>query len=280
MNGKTYLDLGNDNWEVVEISADGWRVITNPPIKFQQPKGLLPLPTPQQGGSIDLLKKFVSTGGGYSCRELYGNGEEHIFDVQRPAMLTGINNPVKRSDLLDRALLIDLPVISEGDRRPERDLWAEFEVVRPLIIGALCDGVSAAIRNLPNTELKSLPRMADFALWGCAAESAFGWPAGSFLEAYEHNRRSADELALESPLAQAVISFMVDKHDWEGTATELLGQLNSRVDEMTRTRPEWARTGSALSGQLKELAPNLRAAGIDFERGRDGKKRSISLVKR
>jgi len=38
---------------------------------------------------------------------------------------------------------------------------------------------------------RALPRMINFALWATAAESAFGWPEGAFLEAYRTNRAEA-----------------------------------------------------------------------------------------
>src|SRR3990167_7376198 len=35
-NGKHYLDLGDDTWRVVETDESGWRVVSNPPIKFRR----------------------------------------------------------------------------------------------------------------------------------------------------------------------------------------------------------------------------------------------------
>jgi len=73
--------------------------------------------------------------------------------------------------------------IPEDRRRPEAELYAAFEKVRPFILGALLNGVATALRQLPNVKLSSLPRMADFALWATAAETAFGWDRGAFLAA-------------------------------------------------------------------------------------------------
>jgi len=44
--GKLYLDLGDDTWRVVEIDAEGWRVISDPPIRFRRTRGMQPLPEP------------------------------------------------------------------------------------------------------------------------------------------------------------------------------------------------------------------------------------------
>ena len=34
-DGKIFVDLVNDRWEVIEISVDGWRTVTNPPVRFR-----------------------------------------------------------------------------------------------------------------------------------------------------------------------------------------------------------------------------------------------------
>src|SRR5262249_45998132 len=136
----------------------------------------------------------LSTGGGFATRELYTDMDEIIFDSQRPVMLTSIEEVATRSDLLDRCLVVWLPTIPADRRRAEADLMAAYEKVRPQILGALLDAVSAALRNLATVKLEGLPRMADFALWASAAESAFGWDEGTFYRAYQGNRESANEV--------------------------------------------------------------------------------------
>jgi hypothetical protein len=51
--GHTYLDLVDEDWRAVEIGPDGWRVIESPPVRFRRPAGILPLPVPEPGGSIE-----------------------------------------------------------------------------------------------------------------------------------------------------------------------------------------------------------------------------------
>src|SRR5439155_19306181 len=57
---RLYLDLADDNWRVIEISSRGWQVVANPPVRFKRTKGMLPLPIPEQGGSIDKLARFIN----------------------------------------------------------------------------------------------------------------------------------------------------------------------------------------------------------------------------
>lgn len=47
--GNLYLDLCDDGWRQVEISVDGWRVLTTPVVRFIRPPTALPLPEPVGG---------------------------------------------------------------------------------------------------------------------------------------------------------------------------------------------------------------------------------------
>ena len=58
--GRVYLDLANDQWEVVEIDRSGWRVVSDPPVKFRRAKAMLPLPHPETGGELSALRRFVN----------------------------------------------------------------------------------------------------------------------------------------------------------------------------------------------------------------------------
>ncbi len=57
--GRLYLDLADEDWRVVEIGRDGWRVMTSPPVRFRRSAGMLPLPIPEQGGSIEALNSLL-----------------------------------------------------------------------------------------------------------------------------------------------------------------------------------------------------------------------------
>ena len=61
-NGKIYLDLCNDNWQIIEIDTDGWRIIEaqDAPVRFRRTKAMLALPTPTRNGDISKLKSFLN----------------------------------------------------------------------------------------------------------------------------------------------------------------------------------------------------------------------------
>lgn len=220
----------------------------------------------------------LSTGGGFATRELYTDQDEIIFDAMRPVMLTSIEEVATRSDLLDRCLIVWLPSIPEDKRRSEEEMMLAFEHVQPQILGALFDALSGALRELPNTQLDKLPRMADFARWVTAAESALGWDSGDFMAAYQGNRDSANDLAIESsPVGQPLLVCLEANGWWDGTATALLDEIEKHVSEQTKRHKAWPKNGRSLAGQLKRISPNLRLAGWEVEYHRDAAQRTWSI---
>lgn len=362
-DGSIWLDLCDEEWRAVKISAEGWEVVKEPPVKFRRTKGMKALPIPVKGGSISSLRQLVnvsdsdwplliswlvaafrpgypfpvlvlhgeqgsakstvskmlrnlidpntaplrseqrderdlilaatngwvvgldnlsrlptwlsdalcrlSTGSGFATRTLYENDEETLFMAMRPIILNGIEELTTRSDLLDRSVIIHLPAISPEKRKTEAEVWQEFETIRPFVLGALLDSVSAALRTIEEVQLKQKPRMADFALWATAAEESLGLESGAFVSAFMENRECANELALEaSPIASALIEFMQDQGSWNGKSSKLLEELNQRASDEVKKQQGWPKRANSLSGSIKRIAPNLRAVGIESMMGR------------
>jgi hypothetical protein len=55
-----YLDLADPEWRAAEITPDGWRVVAEPPLRFRRSRGMLPLPRPVSGGSLEELRPFLN----------------------------------------------------------------------------------------------------------------------------------------------------------------------------------------------------------------------------
>jgi hypothetical protein len=370
LNGIIYLDLANECWQAVEVSASGWQIVDTPPVKFRRAKGMLPLPVPGTAGTLAALRPFVNvaseedwrllvswllatlrptgpypvlviygeqgsaksslvrvlralvdpdtaalrttprdkrdlviaatngwlialdnlshlpdwlsdalcrlaTGSGFATRELYTDAEEAIFAAQRPVVMNGIEEVATRGDLLDRALILYLPTILEDKRQDEKTFWQAFETHQPQILGALLTVVSTALQHVASVQLTQKPRMADFAVWACAAADACGWTAEDFLDAYQGVREAAYDLTLDaSPVAPFVRQLVTSRGHWTGTASELLAELEAltaggptpqgtmQVRSDVTKQKAWPKNGRALSNVLRRLAPTLRAVGI------------------
>ena len=206
----------------------------------------------------------LATGGGMRTRALWTNSDEMTFAGARPIMAEGIANFVTRPDLIDRSIIF--AVKSLQNRRTERELLTEFDRYKAGIFGALCDMLVTGVRQLPETHLVSLPRMADFATWSVACG------LDTFEAAYARNRQNAIDVILEHDiLAQSVKALVTAKGEWQGTAMELLDQIGptGRV-----TVPK------VLSDQLRRLAPMLRSHGIGVEyESRTADRRGIRIFR-
>jgi hypothetical protein len=125
---------------------------------------------------------------------------------------------------------------------------------------------------LPEVRLPRLPRMADFALWATACETAF-WPAGTFLRAYEANRRAAIETVIEAdPVAARVRDILADQTIWSGNASDLLRIGVDTVGNGGAPRdPGWPKSPRALAGRLRRAQTALRTLGIEIAFGREGR---------
>jgi len=219
----------------------------------------------------------LATGGGFAVRQLYTDQDEVLFDAARPVILNGIEDIVTRPDLADRAVFLTLEPIPEKRRRPEQELWAAFEAERPRLLGVLLDAVVEGLKRLPDTHLPKLPRMADFALWASACETAL-WPSGTFWSAYCGNRDEAVDGVIDAdPVAAAVRAVMTERTEWTGTASDLLGALAEMAGERVAKSKTWPDSPRALSGRLRRAATFLRKIGIDIGFEREGRARTRTI---
>jgi hypothetical protein len=360
-----YLDLADQRWQVVEIGPDGWRITTHPPVRFRRAAGMLPLPVPERGGSIETLASFlniqtrddqvlvvswllgalhypgpfpllaiagelgsaktvlskilralidpnvapvralpreerelmiaannghvlafdnlsslpgwlsdalcrIASGGSFALRQLYTDADEVLFQAARPTILNGIEDVVTRQDLADRAIFLTMGSLRDEQRRPEAEIWHQFERVRPRILGALLDAVAHGLRMRDRMQFVRLPRMADFAKWAAACETAL-WSRGTFLMAYNANRRRAVEDTIEAdPVAACVRRIMTGQARWVGTASDLLKATAVGGYPLAGRIADWPKNPRALAGRLRRSQAFLRTLGIEIAFNREG----------
>jgi hypothetical protein len=212
----------------------------------------------------------LASGGSFAVRQLYTDDEEVLFKAARPTLLNGIEDIIGRPDLADRAIFLTLAPIGEEQRRSETELWREFELARPTILGVLLDAAAHGLRAVGSVHLGRLPRMADFALWATACETAL-WPAGTFTRAYAANRKTAIEGIIDSdPIAACVRDFMSERSSWTGSAADFL-QASAERTRQTSDSIGWPKNPRAIAGHLRRAQTFLRALGIDIAFSREGR---------
>ncbi|AXI02604.1 hypothetical protein [Aquirhabdus parva] len=366
-DGAYWLDLCNDTWQAVKISAQGWQVIDQPSVLFTRSSSMRQLPMPTAGagnlnalwavanipeserllivawlleclrpetpyvvlelsgeqGSAksstqDALRNLIdpnrsnlrtapknkddvfinarnshlvsyenlshlsadyqdalctlATGGGFASRTLYTNTDETVIDLKKPIILNGISVIVTAQDLLDRAIHIDLPVLSNTVTESELDDY--WQIHHSGIFSSLLDVFVSALAQLPHVDLSDerLPRMADFTLLGEAVYQAHGQPAKTFLHDYRERRKDGIYRTLEaSPVAMAMQELLRKRPSgFVGTVQQLLNELEHyREDNDT-----WVKSAKGLADLIQRLKPAMRQIGIylskDTKRSRNG----------
>jgi hypothetical protein len=59
-DGAIYLDLCDAKWRCVKVSVEGWRLVDDPPIRFRRSPGMLALPEPLAGGTVEEIFRFIN----------------------------------------------------------------------------------------------------------------------------------------------------------------------------------------------------------------------------
>src|SRR5690349_9154125 len=115
--------------------------------------------------------------------------------------------------------------------------------------------------------------MADFAIWASACETAF-WPGGTFMRAYEANRRAAIAGVIDAdPVAACIREIMAARSAWAGTAGELLhlAETEESKDGVSTGGARWPKNPRALAGRLRRAQTPLRSLGIEIAFSREGR---------
>jgi len=222
----------------------------------------------------------LAAGGGVAGRALFTNDEPNVIHAQRPVIINGIDEFVCRADLADRCVFLHLPPIIAGSRRVEVELWRSFQADYPAILGGLLSAVVGGLRELPSVRLAELPRMADFACFGEAVGRGLGWPAETFLSAYNDNRQETTLTALEESVLATVLLDMAawgGLENWTRSATEMLEALSRYVDPKVRASGRWPKSPRVFSNELRRIAPQLRTRGISVEFTRTCNARLITI---
>lgn len=226
----------------------------------------------QLAESISNLLCIIATGGSFSRRQLYTNDEESVLSFRRPAILSGVVGVVVKPDLGDRVIKPALPPLSSQKRRRESEVLAEFDALRPEVMGCLFDAVAAGLRNEGKVELPPLPRLADFAAFIVQAEEALPWPKGAFLTAFTEHRQEQVECALEGdPVAHSVRTLVAMNGTFRASPSELRDRLVKLV-----TKDESIPSVRLLGNRLRVLQPYLAQVGVEVREGRE-KTRFIEL---
>lgn len=225
----------------------------------------------------------ASTGGTFHKRKLYSDHDSIILDLNSVVVITGVNIPIDKPDIMDRAILFNHERIAPPDRVEEKVIIERFKEVRSEIVGGLFDVLAKTLQIKPKIKQKNLPRMADYCLWGMAAAESLGFGANMFLNAYRRNiHKQNEQIITSSPLATVLIDLLSDHGEFSGTSTTLFEVLTKRRQALgiSENVLGWPQAPNALTPKLNELRSNLQEFGYEVRTGgRSKDSRQIAIYK-
>lgn len=217
----------------------------------------------------DLLCKGC-TGEAFTKRELYTNQDDVIFSYQRSIRITSVALMNPYPDLMERTIITRMRMVPDQERRTVDEIQKDFDAARPFILGEVFDILSRAMRLRPGVVLDTLPRLADFCLWGESIGRAMGYGPGEFYAAYQRSLGVQNDHVLESnPVGEALIALMHERryseHGFIGTYTDLLKELTLVARDFGLDVAGLPSAPNNLSRQLSLLTQNLARKGLEVE---------------
>ncbi len=124
-DGKVYLDLCDERWRAIEISADGWHIIETPPVFFTRAPGMMALCEPEHGGNIDELRALltIATESDFQLIVAWLWGALRASGPYPILALTGEGGTAKTSTARLLRSLVDPHLASVRRPQSERDLF-------------------------------------------------------------------------------------------------------------------------------------------------------------
>jgi hypothetical protein len=129
LDGALFLDLGGDDWAVVEITPYRWEIRSTPPaeVRFRRSRAMHALPRPERGGSIDELRPFLNFSTERDFRLIVGwliaalcRGIQYPILVLKGEQGTGKS----LTSTVLKSLIDPSKAPTRSDPREERDLMA------------------------------------------------------------------------------------------------------------------------------------------------------------
>ena len=225
-------------------------------------------------------------------RELYQNKESVLYEYQRKIIITSVEPlGLDFSDFVQRTMYPEFPFIPEDRRITKEEVSKRFKAELPLALGYVFSILAKAMEIKDGISLQSLPRMADFCIWGEAISRAMGQEPGLFSNLYLSSTKQGSRDVVEAnPLAQAIIRLLDEKVDdggnlpYEG-ADESSLNLSPRDQYLGRSEPlynelkriaqkaglntkndNWPGGSNVLSRKIPSFIDDLREVGIRAEK--------------
>lgn len=216
--------------------------------------------------TADLLCSAV-TSGCMQKRKLYTDADEVLIEYKSIIVINGIDLISRRTDLMQRCLMLELEPIKPECRKTEREVEATFRENLPRILGAIFDAVQKVL-GMGDIELTTLSRMADFEVWAVKFATAMGYTPDAYQSILKENQQKiVDAVSFGNPVVFAVVELMRNRAEYRLEFSDFYKTCYTIVEEKLTSNAlsMFPKHPSSLSRALGGLEENLKAFGITFQ---------------
>jgi len=227
----------------------------------------------------DILCSAV-TKGAFQTRELYTTAGERLIEFKSIIVINGIDIISRRTDLMERCIMLELEPILPENRKTEKEVEAVVVDTLPMILGAIFDAVQQVLA-MDEIELQTLSRMADFEQWAVKFAIAMGYTATEYQEALKINKqRLIDAVSFGNPVVFAVVELMRYKDSVKYGFQEFYAKCYDVLKEKATPNElsMFPKSASSLSRALGGMEENLKAFGITFRSENIGPNKEARLT--
>lgn len=214
----------------------------------------------------DLLCSAV-TKGCMQKRKLYTDSDEVLLEYNSIMVINGIEIVSRRTDLMQRCLMLELEPIKPENRKTEHEVEATFNENLPMILGAIFDAIQQVL-NMGNIELATLSRMADFEAWAVKFAIAMGYAADEYQKALKENQQKiVGAVSFGNPVIFAVVEIMRGRSEFNLEFSAFYTKCYDIVKEKLTPNElsSFPKKHNTLSRALGGMEENLKAFGITFK---------------
>lgn len=206
------------------------------------------------------------TGGFDMQRTLYTNTGVTTLEFKNMLILNGINALPEKDDLADRSLRFDLKKLSK--RKSDGSFWAEFEKVRPEILGAIFDTLSRAMVVYPTVTIDNPHRMTEANLEMMAIATVLKIDTQRFQSLLMANAAQLQEnCSMVDPFVEGVFRYVENCEEVSGTTRDVFDDIRETLADCSFL-PSGAQ---AFGKKLQQSKTDLEGLGVVVERSRTSK---------
>lgn len=168
------------------------------------------------------------TGGSFEKRAQYTNGDVYAISLMRKILINGVDFTISYSDLADRTIIYELERILEDQRKTDKSIEETFGKLLPDLLGQIFLILQKVLGTVSEVEkqIKALPRMASFGIYGETIYQALGHKQGEFLEIYNESiKKNLESLYDSNPIIACLEHVLGDKKECDIQANALYSKI-------------------------------------------------------